>query len=688
MSQKLDPRILEVDGATLAVTYDREGEGGQSDGEGEGGQSDGESERDGRRPLEGIEQLGLQLGILLETERAVIHGQTVLGEGNFAVVVCGTYRFPHQMVPKDVAVKIFRTWQNAEESMCGKIKEEVKLGIKLRHPNLVCLFGVLIDASHGPCLVLELCKGGSLRSVLRRAHDGYITLPWRTRVKWLTEIACGVNALHSMPKSIIHRDLTAANVLLSSEDPDTAVAKVADFGLSMTLEKSLSSSSSARGDTAVAKVADFGLSMTLGKSLSSSSSARGGAGTLAWNAPETFQGTYSEKSDAYSFSMVTYETLTFMVPHAGKNDEEIARMATEKFQVQTYLLVRGFTAEEQEAKWLEENPLKNRRPDLDPVQPDCPELLLSLMKTCWADSPDKRPSFRQIVDDLETLQYPNGPCIEGFFSKIEPDKNLLKRLRNAGASDMDELLDTVELVDPHNEAQKIQNVLTRFTTFKINPKPTFQDFQNSMSDAHLRNVRIVHLSGHFLRGFCWLKEGGAEYDLRSPDEIAEIVKSLRQRQLNWAGVEGTIECVVLNAANTEGWGQKLRDIGVSHVVCWRSEVQDTTATQFALNFYKYLDKIHPGNNRPIWNYKQAFHEACAGMDSRMDSGGDAARGAGTGSASVTVHGSRMGMTPDSPHLHPRAIDYVCLLSKDGDEFPKTGHVVGIQTRMDSGGGPR
>ena len=121
--------------------------------------------------------------------------------------------------------------------------------------------------------------------------------------------------------------------------------------------------------------------------------------------------------------------------------------------------------------------------------------------------------------------------------------------------------------------------------------------------------------------------------------------------------------MVLNAAKTEGWGQKLRDIGVSHVVCWRSEVQDTTATQFALNFYKSLDKIHPGNNRPIWNYKQAFHEACAGMDSRMDSRMDSGRAA-----------RGLVCYKEDPHFHPDAMDYVCLLSEDVDEFPKTGHI--------------
>jgi serine/threonine protein kinase len=68
--------------------------------------------------------------------------------------------------------------------MRKKIEKEVVLGTNLNHPNLVQFFGVLDNASHGPCLVLELCKGGSLRSVLDRAHDRIITLSWKTRIKW------------------------------------------------------------------------------------------------------------------------------------------------------------------------------------------------------------------------------------------------------------------------------------------------------------------------------------------------------------------------------------------------------------------------------------------------------------------------------------------------------------------------
>jgi serine/threonine protein kinase len=84
-----------------------------------------------------------------------------------------------------------------------------------------------------------LCPGGSLRQALDRAHLGGITLPWNMRAKWLMEIASGMAQMHDLlPTSIIHRDLKAANVLLSATDLDKAVAKVGDFGVAMAMEQS------------------------------------------------------------------------------------------------------------------------------------------------------------------------------------------------------------------------------------------------------------------------------------------------------------------------------------------------------------------------------------------------------------------------------------------------------------------
>ena len=81
---------------------------------------------------------------------------------------------------------------------------------------------------------------------------------------------------------------------------------------------------------------------------------------------------------------------------------------------------------------------------------------------------------------------------------------------------------------------------------------------------------------------------------------------------------GSIEGVVLNACETEDMGEKLRSAGVSHVVCWRSEVQDNTAGEFVLAFYASLDEQDPLQQR---NYQLAFRRAVA----RISSGGGAAR---------------------------------------------------------------
>ena len=61
---------------------------------------------------------------------------------------------------------------------------------------------------------MELARGGSLRDVLSNAEPG--TLPWPRRLAWLIGIADGMAELHALlPYPIVHRDLKAANVLLS-----------------------------------------------------------------------------------------------------------------------------------------------------------------------------------------------------------------------------------------------------------------------------------------------------------------------------------------------------------------------------------------------------------------------------------------------------------------------------------------
>ena len=319
----------------------------------------------------------------LDESRAVI-GSSVLGRGSFADVRSGTYRFRAQGQATDVAYKIFRGGQNLSASMRETIEKEVAVGVRLHHPCLVRMIGIIHSIQHGPCLVLELCQGGSLRAALDRARDGELSLPWKLRVQWLEQIARGMAELHSLlPSSIIHRDLKAANVLLSSADLPRAVAKVADFGVA-----------------------------TFVQTVWSSSSGGGRKGTLAWMAPETFDGQYSEKSDVFAFAVLTFEVLSFQLPFAGKSVPEITQLVMEKFKINRALERRGITAHEQRQDWITDNPLRDRRPDLSQAQPGCPQGLADMTERCWDDSPDARPTFADCIRDLTRIQSSAAECSE------------------------------------------------------------------------------------------------------------------------------------------------------------------------------------------------------------------------------------------------------------------------------------
>jgi hypothetical protein len=258
--------------------------------------------------------------------------------------------------------------------------------------------------------------------------------------------------------------------------------------------------------------------------------------------------------------------------------------------------------------------------------------------------------------------------IEGFFCQKNADKKQLQReieaLKSADAIDKDEQLKTlesmveesVETIDVHQEAQELKNLFTHVRpSFQpsINSQPCFKDFIDSMQSARGRNVRLLHLAGHGNRrcGFFWLKSSAVstEFEEIPIDKLSMILKT------EAAANGGTIECVVLNACETEEMGKKLRGAGVSHVVCWRSKVQDMTAKRFALDFYASLNQQEQGRN-----YGRAFEQAVA----RMDSGGGAARA-------------------PKKHLAAGAVDYVCLLSESGDRFPDTGRT-GQETRSITG----
>ena len=95
---------------------------------------------------------------------------------------------------------------------------------QLCHQNLVIFFGVYYKPdSDLPILVMEL-----LPTSLSKYLESKEMIPNHIKNSILFDVSEGLQYLHTQRPPIIHRDLTANNVLLTSEKR----AKIADFGVS------------------------------------------------------------------------------------------------------------------------------------------------------------------------------------------------------------------------------------------------------------------------------------------------------------------------------------------------------------------------------------------------------------------------------------------------------------------------
>ena len=92
----------------------------------------------------------------------------------------------------------------------------------LRHPNITQFFGIcFLPGTELPLLVMERLEM-SLDDLLECVPN----LPLLLKVSFLEGVCCGLVYLHSMQPPVVHRDLTARNVLLTS----SLVAKITDLG--------------------------------------------------------------------------------------------------------------------------------------------------------------------------------------------------------------------------------------------------------------------------------------------------------------------------------------------------------------------------------------------------------------------------------------------------------------------------
>ena len=130
-----------------------------------------------------------------------------------------------------VAGKVFK-WSRSvmSEVQRRKLRDEIRMVLHLRHPNIV--------ASKGVCFLPNIVLPVLLMEKLMTTLQDYILAPensmllLQTKFSILHDTASGLHYLHNYKPAIIHRDLTPRNVLLDSE----MTAKVSDFGNAVIVE--------------------------------------------------------------------------------------------------------------------------------------------------------------------------------------------------------------------------------------------------------------------------------------------------------------------------------------------------------------------------------------------------------------------------------------------------------------------
>src|SRR5687768_12131852 len=139
---------------------------------------------------------------------------------------------------KTVRQDILNSEDLQEGEAIARFEREAQAAASIQHPNTVSVtdFG---ESGEGVFyLVMEYVEGETLHRLLRR--EG--TLPVKRAVRFLRQIADGVDAAHEM--GILHRDLKPANIFIMQKGKGDGFIKVGDFGLAKIVTQTVTDFSS------------------------------------------------------------------------------------------------------------------------------------------------------------------------------------------------------------------------------------------------------------------------------------------------------------------------------------------------------------------------------------------------------------------------------------------------------------
>ena len=342
---------------------------------------------------------------LLNYSSIQIDNKAVLGAGSFSKVVLGRYD------GNTVAIKTVHTYDLTID-IINRIATESKILSTIKHENIVAIYGVAV-LPPSICIVLELCKYGSLSDILRgcqrKGFNGEgsrfqypLHLSFHDLIFLSLGAARGLSAIHSFNSNLCHRDIKSFNFLVDSQ----LKVKLADLELGNNDHLDHERLQETWDHAIRKKFSSFNLNQRTISSSSAQTTAdqiRQKSGSISssndiighnsilnlqamWLAPEVIQtGKFSQPSDVYGLGMVLWEIKTRRFPfeeQCGSNQNEIRRS-----------ILGGVRPTMSLSDW-------NEHPA---VYLKCLERYDEIMTSTWCGDPSMRPSATIVAYKLEQI---------------------------------------------------------------------------------------------------------------------------------------------------------------------------------------------------------------------------------------------------------------------------------------------
>ena len=164
---------------------------------------------------------------------------TQIGRGGMGIV----WRARDERLDRDVAVKVLHAWVADDPKLRRRFEDEARLLAGLQHAHVVRLYDVARHEGNA-VLVMELVEGDSVAALVACGRR----ISWPEAARLCGPVAAALAYAHA--RGVVHRDLTAANVLVEAASGRVVVS---DFGLA----RLLSATSETPDSTGVAGTPEY-----------------------------------------------------------------------------------------------------------------------------------------------------------------------------------------------------------------------------------------------------------------------------------------------------------------------------------------------------------------------------------------------------------------------------------------------